>query len=79
MFGYYRVCAAVPRLTVADPENDANEIFRLWQEGASQGAAAVLFPELSLTGSTCGDLFLQDQLLEKTGKIRSGPDRKFFL
>jgi NAD+ synthase (glutamine-hydrolysing) len=55
--GFLRVAAACPRASVADPEANATEIVRLAGEAARAGAQVVVFPELSLTGYTAGDLF----------------------
>ncbi len=57
MNGFYRIAAASPRLAVADPHFNAAQIAACSKEAAAQGAHAVVFPELALTGSTCGDLF----------------------
>ena len=65
MYGFYRVAAASPVLKVADVTFNLNEMMRLYREAAYQGAAVVLFPELSLTGATCGDLFFQQKLLKR--------------
>ena len=61
--GFVRLCAATPALEVANVEKNAREIARLALEAASQGANVCVFPELSLTGYTCGDLFLHDRLV----------------
>ncbi len=63
MHGFYRVAAAVPRLKVADPRANVNHLVNLAREADDAGAAVVVFPELCLTGYTCGDLFHQEQLL----------------
>ena len=62
--GFLRVAAATPQIKVADPVNNGNEILKLMEEGEKKGAKIMVFPELCLTGYTCGDLFLQDTLLE---------------
>src|SRR3954468_16482441 len=62
--GFLRVAAAAPALRVADPAFNASAIEAAMREAATRGAAIVLFPELSLTGYTCGDLFAQELLLE---------------
>ena len=49
---------------MADPEGNAREIIRLAKEAAGNGAKIIVFPELCITGYTCGDLFLQELLLE---------------
>lgn len=63
MFGFYRIAAAVPKLKVADPGFNTAELGRCYAEAAAKGAAAVVFPELCVTGYTCGDLFFQERLL----------------
>ena len=67
MFGFYRIAAAVPELKVADVEYNTNEIIRLSEEAARNGAALVLFPKLALTGATCGSLFTQKHLTDAAG------------
>jgi NAD+ synthase (glutamine-hydrolysing) len=63
MFGFYRLAAAVPRVYLADPASNAAEIIKLYNMAADKGAAVVLFPEMSITGYTVGDLVFQKQLL----------------
>ncbi|MBQ8755992.1 MAG: NAD(+) synthase [Lentisphaeria bacterium] len=65
MNGFYRIAAASPELKVADVTFNLNEMMRLYRDAAYQGAAVVLFPELSLTGASCGDLFFQERLLKR--------------
>ncbi len=65
MFGFYRLAAAVPVLRVADVEFNEKAILASCRIAAEQGADAVVFPELSLTGSSCGDLFFQEKLLQE--------------
>jgi NAD+ synthase (glutamine-hydrolysing) len=67
--GFVRVAAVTPRLKVADTEYNADEIVRMSVEAAAQGAYFILFPELSITGYTCGDLFFQE-VLHKDALIR---------
>ena len=62
-----KVAAATPRVWLADPARNASEIIRLVGEAAGEGADIVVFPEFSVTGATCGDLFRQDLLLEAAG------------
>ena len=64
MFGFYRVCCAVPQLRIADVKYNAAEIESFYIEAVAAGAAVVVFPELSLTSASCGDIFLQHDLLE---------------
>lgn len=62
--GFLRVAAAVPRVKVADCEENAHRIISLLDRAEEQGAKVVVFPELSLTGYTCADLFHQRVLIE---------------
>ncbi len=64
MYGFYRIAVCVPKLNVADVSFNAAEIRRCAEEAADRGAALVLFPALSLTGATCGDLFRQKRLTD---------------
>ena len=62
-FGLIRVAAAMPRVHVADPAANAREILDLCGKLAEQAPSVVVFPELSVTGYTCADLFGQNRLL----------------
>ena len=57
--GFIKVAAMTPKIKVADPIYNAKEIGKGIEEALSKGAKIVVFPELCLTGYTCGDLFLQ--------------------
>ncbi len=61
--GFLKVAAATPDLRVADCGYNAGQITALLRQAAAQGVKVVCFPELCITGYTCGDLFLQDALL----------------
>jgi NAD+ synthase (glutamine-hydrolysing) len=61
--GYVRVLAMSPRVRVADVATNTRAIIDSFGECERAGADIVLFPELSLTGYTCGDLFQQETLL----------------
>ena len=56
-YGFIRTAAAVPVVKVADVAHNVEEICRLVGEAADKEVSLAVFPELSLTGSTCGDLF----------------------
>lgn len=62
--GFIRVAAATPEIRVADPAYNAEQIIRMTGE-APEDTALLVFPELCMTGYTCGDLFLQPLLLEQ--------------
>lgn len=64
MKGFYRLAAAVPVLRVGDPTFNVDRIVELYHEAVAQGAAAVLFPELAVTGYSCGDMFEQIALTD---------------
>ncbi|HHT17139.1 MAG TPA: NAD(+) synthase [Papillibacter sp.] len=63
-YGFVRTAAAVPRVFVANPMKNAEEIAALVLKAAEEGARIVAFPELSVTGYTCADLFGQSTLLQ---------------
>ena len=61
--GFIKVAAAAPKVTVADCEANLRELLRLHRSADSQGVHLLVFPELSVTGATCGDLFTTGTLL----------------
>ncbi|HBO99484.1 MAG TPA: NAD(+) synthase, partial [Verrucomicrobia bacterium] len=63
MCEYQRIAAAVPRVTPGDVSANLAEIDRLLAAPEMADAAAVVFPELCLTGYTCADLFYRPSLL----------------
>ena len=56
-YGFLRVAAACPPVTVADPERNVAAILRFVAKARRLGVQVLLFPELALTGYTSGDLF----------------------
>jgi NAD+ synthase (glutamine-hydrolysing) len=60
--GFLRVAAATPTLRVADCAYNAGRILSLMERAQSESVGLVVFPELSLTGYTCADLFQQASL-----------------
>ncbi len=62
--GFITVAAGTPKIRVADCRYNAEQIFTMIREADSQGVKVLVLPELCLTGYTCGDLFLQDTLLD---------------
>lgn len=54
-----------PKIKVADPVYNAEVICGKLEEAYAEGARIIVFPELCLTGYTCGDLFLQQLLLDE--------------
>lgn len=64
-FEYLRVAAAVPVVKVANPDYNVKEIAAMAKKAAEEkNAKVILFPELSITGYTCGDLFNQKTLID---------------
>lgn len=63
--GFIKVAAITPKITVADPIANTEEILRRIDEAMTRQAKLLVFPELCLTGYTCQDLFYQRTLLEQ--------------
>ncbi len=63
-FGFIRVAAATPRLRVADPQYNVSQMVEQAKQAYSRSVAVLCFPEAGITAYTCGDLFLQDLLLQ---------------
>ncbi|MBR4969687.1 MAG: NAD(+) synthase [Alistipes sp.] len=63
-FGFVKVAAATPLVKVADCHSNAEAMDKMTAEAMERGVSIVVFPELSLTGYTCGDLFLQSRIIE---------------
>ncbi len=61
--GFIKVAAVTPKVRVADPAGNKQAIIEKIEEAEQKRAAAVIFPELCITGYTCGDLFLMEPLL----------------
>jgi NAD+ synthase (glutamine-hydrolysing) len=64
-YGFIRAAAAVPRLRVADCAFNAGSIINIIKEAEEKGIQFIVFPELSITAYTCGDLFHQHALLKE--------------
>lgn len=63
-----RVAAAIPELRVADCAFNVTRMFDLIRQAETEKVQVISFPELSITGYTCADLFFQQELLEKALK-----------
>ena len=64
MKGFVKVASAIPKVKVANCRYNIVEINRLIQEAATSDVQIIVFPELSITGYSCGDLFFQQVLQE---------------
>lgn len=62
--GFIKVAAATPKIKVADVAYNARSIAACINAAANNGAKAIVLPELCLTAYTCGDLFLQERLIQ---------------
>jgi NAD+ synthase (glutamine-hydrolysing) len=80
-FGLLRVAAASPQLRVADCTTNARHILDLMTQAERDGVALLAFPELCLTGYTCGDLFqqqaLQQAALAALDEVRGATNTQF--
>ncbi len=63
-YQFLKVAAASPGIKVADPAYNAKKLIEIINAQAEKGTELLVFPELSLSGYTCGDLFLQKTLLD---------------
>lgn len=61
---FIKVAAVTPDIRVGDTEFNTQSIICNIKEAAKKGVKLAVFPELCITGYTCGDLFLQDTLLK---------------
>ena len=65
-YGLFRVATAIPTVKVADVEYNLKQHIQLLREAHAEGVQLLVFPELSLTGYTCADLFHHRPLLDAT-------------
>ena len=81
-YGFVKAACVSPELKVADCKFNAEKIIEAAEKVSNAGASIIVFPELSITGYTCGDLFFQQTLqssaqnalitiIEKTAKLNS--------
>ncbi|WP_310604012.1 NAD(+) synthase [Anaerosporobacter sp.] len=61
--GFVKVAAATPMVRVADTTYNAEQIIECMHKAKEENVRVLVFPELCITGYTCGDLFLQNTLL----------------
>ncbi len=61
--GFIKIAAATADIRVADVRGNTENIIAAAKRLAAEGAKVIAFPELCLSGYTCGDLFLQEPLL----------------
>ena len=63
-YGFIKAAAATPTVRVADPAHNASACVALAYAAAGKGVKLLVFPELCLTGASCGDLFSHDRLIK---------------
>lgn len=56
-YGFVKVAAAVPNIQVADCIYNITQMEKMMRKAADKGVQIIVFPELSVTGYTCLDLF----------------------
>ena len=65
-YGFVKVAAAIPQVKVADCKWNVSRIELLIKEAEQQGVQMIVFPELCISGYTCGDLFAQRLITEES-------------
>ncbi len=73
-YGFVRVACATPKMRVTDVRYNVAEMIKLCDKAAKENVQLLVFPELAITGYTCGDLFFQRELLQaaKEGLLELG-------
>ncbi len=64
--GFLKVGALVPEIKLGNPIFNAEKIIEKIRDAYDYGVEVLVTPELSITGATCGDIFFQELLIEKT-------------
>lgn len=67
-YGFLKTAAVTPDMKVADCDYNSEQIIKNISKAANAGVKLCVFPALSITGSTCGDLFFQKALLESAAE-----------
>lgn len=65
-YGFVRIASAIPEVKIADCDFNTSRIEGLIDDASANGASAIVFPELSITGYTCADLFRSQLLRQKS-------------
>jgi len=63
-YGFIEVAAVTPKVKVADTKYNGQLIRTHMKDAEKEGAKIVVFPELCITGASCGDLFFQNKLIQ---------------
>ena len=62
MLDFIRIACAVPAVKVGDVKKNTEDIISFMEKADAQNVDLLIFPELAMTGYSCGDLFLQNSL-----------------
>lgn len=62
-YGFIKVAASTPLLRIADTEYNSDRIIEVIKNAYEQGVKIIVFPELSITSASCGDMFTKNSLL----------------
>ena len=62
-YGFVATAAVTPKIKVADVTHNGAEIEKYMRKASECNTGITVFPELCLTGATCGDVFKQELLL----------------
>ncbi len=63
MHGFIRVGSALPKCKLADCTYNKDKVIQILQQASEKQIQVLVFPELSITTYSCGDLFFQSSLL----------------
>ncbi|MBP3888102.1 MAG: NAD(+) synthase [Cellulosilyticum sp.] len=64
-YHFLKVCTVTPKMHLADCNYNIKEIIKTMKEAADHGASLAVYPELCVTGYSCGDLFQQSNLIKQ--------------
>ncbi|MDR1474215.1 MAG: NAD(+) synthase [Endomicrobium sp.] len=67
-YGFVKIASATPKVIVANPQANATEIIELIKQANKSLVELLVFPELCVSGYTCGEMFLSDVLKESVYK-----------
>ena len=68
--GFFNVAAFTPKLRVADCAYNTQQILAAMDEAHARDIQLLVFPELAVTGYTCGDLFLTRTLQDAAAEYK---------
>ncbi|MBQ8884251.1 MAG: NAD(+) synthase, partial [Oscillospiraceae bacterium] len=66
--GFVKIACCTPEIRVADCEFNKTKIIGQLDSSVNDGAKIIVFPELCVTGATCGDLFMRETLIKGSEK-----------